>query len=89
MGKLVLVGGCSGSVIQQVGGVRRTVTAQAHEAAAAAACTRETPWFCGPSAFFLISRSRPTANAEDPCGPQGRLGTSLSETFPMPPSDSI
>ena len=37
----------------------------------------------GRARFFSISRSMPTANAEDPCRSEGYLKTRIAETFPM------
>ena len=43
----------------------------------------------GPPFFPRYLRSTPTAPAEDPRRPGGRLKTRLTETLPMLPSDSI
>ena len=47
-------------------------------------------WTDGVTIFlFLMSRSMPTADAEDPRRCEGTLKRRLTEVFPMPPSDSI
>ena len=46
-------------------------------------------WTDGVTLFFLMSRSMPTADAEDPRRSEGTLKRRLTEVFPMPPSDSI
>ena len=39
--------------------------------------------------FFSVSRSMPTANADDPCPTSRHLQMRLTETFPTLPSGSI